>query len=262
MYIDRYSIKADARERMRSAAPLPYREGLLYVLVIGALTVLSVLILSSKITPEATEEYLRLLMNGRYEEAVAYTDKLTPPLRDYLISFVLQLFSGIVAAGFSIFCMNTLRGKEASLWNLLDGFARFFPLLLLVFMKNSLTWLWMQLLIVPGIIAFYRYRLAVYLMVDHPELNAFQCIILSGRIMSGRKWELFVLDLSFIGWWLLAFLPFLVFSMFPGVFPLILGGIGTGAILAWLYPYYELSCVGFYEAVKTPIDIQPPDEEL
>lgn len=262
MTINSKAIKAQARERMGSALPKPFHEGLLYVLSAGALAVLSVIILSSKITTSAADEYMRLVMSQRYEDAINYIGKLMPETRDSLISFVLQLFSGIVAAGLSIFCMNTLRGKETSLWNLLDGFGRFFPLLLLLFLMRAFTMLWSYLFIIPGIIAFYRYRLAVYLMIDHPNLGAFTCIIFSGRLMRGRKIDLLLLDLSFLGWWILAALPFLIGSSFAGLLPMILGAIGSGLILAWLYPYYELSCVGFYETIKTPIEIQPPDEEL
>lgn len=260
MYIDRKAIRAEARGRMRGALPKPYYEGLLYVLAAGALAVLSAVILTGKITTETSETYLRLVMKGSYEAANEYFDRqMMPDGLDVFISFVLRLFGGVVAAGLSIFAMNTLRGKEASLWNLLDGFGRFFPLLLLLLLMQLLTTLWTQLLIIPGIIAFYRYRLAVYLMIDNPQLGIFPCILFSGRLMRGRKWELFLLDLSFLGWFLLAFLPFSICSVFPGYAPLIFGGLCTGAILAWVWPYYEMSCVGFYEAVKTPIEIQRPE---
>ena len=65
-----------------------------------------------------------------------------------LVAFALILFLGVISAGFSIYAMNLLRGKETSLWNLLDGFARFFPLYLLTLLMRTLTWLWMQLLII------------------------------------------------------------------------------------------------------------------
>ena len=40
------------------------------------------------------------------------------------------------------------------------------------------------------------------------------------------------------------------------------GGLGSAAILAWLLPYFEMSCVGFYEAVKVPVYSEPPDMNL
>ena len=189
-----------------------------------------------------------------------YLQTLDPPLTDYLISHVLDLFRGIVAAGLSLFAMNTLRKKEASLWNLLDGFGRFLPLLILLLMMRFLLSFWFSLLVIPAVFAWYRYRLAVYLLIDNPQLNPLQCILLSGRIMRGKKWEMFLLDLSFLGWWLLASLPMSIGTAFGGILPMILGLLGSAAILAWLVPYHELSCVGFYEAVKTPIQSIPPED--
>ena len=255
--IDRYSIKADARERLRHAVPRPYVEGLLFVLVAGILTALSTALMLSQFTQSNTETYMKYVLAGRYEDAMRYLQTFDPPLADYLISNVLDVFRGIVAAGLSIFAMNTLRRKEASLGNLLDGFGRFFPLLALVILMRFLLSFWFYLLVIPGILAYYRYRLAVYLLIDHPELNCFQCLLLSGQVMRGKKWELFLLDLSFLGWALLAVLPLTVGAVF-GLVGLILGALGSAAILAWLAPYYELSCVGFYEAVKTPIQSIPP----
>ena len=258
--LDRYSIKADARERLRNAVPKPYLEGLLFVLVAGILTALSTALMLSRLNESSADTYMKYIMAGSYDDAVRYLQTLNPPLTDYLISNVLDVFRAIVAAGMSIFAMNTLRKKEeASLGNLLDGFGRFFPLLILLVLMRFLLSFWFYLLVIPGVIAYYRYRLAVYLLFDNPQLNAFQCLLLSGQMMRGKKWEMFLLDLSFLGWALLAVLPLSVGAAF-GLAGLILGALGSAAILAWLVPYYELSCVGFYEIVKTPVQSIPPEE--
>lgn len=258
MPIDRRAIKAAARERLGAARPRPYLEGLLFFIAAGALTAISYLLLTTKLTESAVETYLKYVYVGRYQDAVSYLATLNPSTTDYLVSRGLDIFRGLIAAGFSLFALNTLRRDEASLWNLLDGFGRFFPLFLLLLIKALLLYLWTSLLIIPGIFAFYRYRLSVYLLLDHPELNPFQCILLSGQMMRGKKWQLLLLDLSFLGWAFLGFLPLSLGSSF-GLAGLILGALGSGAILAWLLPYYELSCAGFYEAVKTPVISVPPE---
>jgi hypothetical protein len=61
--------------------------------------------------------------------------------------------------------------------------------------------LWSLLLIVPGIVAAFRYALAPYLMAEHPELTATEAIEQSKQIMLGHKGRLFCLQLSFIGWY-------------------------------------------------------------
>lgn len=259
MYIDRYSIKADARERLHAASPRPYYEGLIYVLIAGALLTLSYRILTIKITPESIEKYSSLLLSRAYDKAIDYVGTLRPSTLDSFVSMVLQLFRSIIAAGFSLFAMKTLRREEASLWNILDGFGRFFPLLLLIILSRLLITLWSQFFLIPGILAAYRYRMAVYLMLDHPELSGFQSILLSGQLMRGKKLDLFVMDLSFLGWAMLAILPLMVGGLFYGWLPLAIGALGSAAILAWLLPYYELSCVGFYETIRTPLQQNPSD---
>ena len=156
MTIDRHAIKAEARERMRSALPHPYYEGLIFILVSGILLALSYRILTVNFTQEASQKYLSMILAGNYDGALRFAEKLSPPSLDYFVNMVLELFRGLLYIGLSIFAMNTLRRKEASLWNLLDFFSRFLPFLLLVLLRSLLVTLWMQLLIIPGIIAAYR----------------------------------------------------------------------------------------------------------
>ncbi|MBQ9474057.1 MAG: DUF975 family protein [Bacteroidales bacterium] len=92
--------------------------------------------------------------------------------------------------------------------------------------------LWTMLLIVPGIIMSYAYAMTPYIAHDNPELSADECIDYSQQMMKGHKWQLFCLDLSFIGW---AFLC--IFTM----------GIG----LLWLVPYIQSSHAEFYENLKS-----------
>ena len=93
------------------------------------------------------------------------------------------------------------------------------------------TILWALLLIIPGIIKAYAYAMTPYIMKDQPELSAVDCIDRSMSMMNGYKWKLFLLDLSFIGWWLLSILTL---------------GIG----MLWLNPYVYCSRAQFYEELK------------
>lgn len=119
--------------------------------------------------------------------------------------------------------------KEACFGNLLDGFGMFFRIIWLDILQTVFITLWSLLFIVPGIIAEYRYRLALYLLLDHPEMSAMDCIRESKRIMSGNKGQLFVLDLSFIGWWILAGIPIV------GLF-----------VRVWVVPYTQMTYALYY----------------
>ena len=58
-------------------------------------------------------------------------------------------------------------------------------------------------------------RQALYLLLDHPEMGVTECIRESKRLMRGHKAELFILDLSFIGWALLSVIPFVSIYTIP-----------------------------------------------
>ncbi len=66
--------------------------------------------------------------------------------------------------------------------------------------------LWTLLLIIPGIIKSYAYRMVPYILADNPSIGASRAIELSNEMTQGEKWEMFVLDLSFIGWYLVGLL--------------------------------------------------------
>lgn len=68
--------------------------------------------------------------------------------------------------------------------------------------------LWSLLLVIPGVIKSYEYRMVPYLLADNPELSSRDALNLSREMMYGEKWNAFVLDLSFILWEMLSGLTF------------------------------------------------------
>ena len=105
----------------------------------------------------------------------------------------------------------------------------FFRIIWLDILQTVFITLWSSLFIVPGIIAAYRYRLALYLLAGSSEMSAMDCIRESKRIMSGNKGAAFVLDLSFIGWWILAGIPIV------GLF-----------VRVWVVPYTQMTYALYY----------------
>ncbi|ADL50697.1 DUF975 family protein [Clostridium cellulovorans] len=68
---------------------------------------------------------------------------------------------------------------------------------------NIFIFLWTLLLIIPGIIKAYAYRMVPYILSDNPNIGTEEAIALSNKMTMGHKWDMFVLDLSFIGWYIL-----------------------------------------------------------
>lgn len=75
-------------------------------------------------------------------------------------------------------------------------------------LKGVYNFLWSLLLIIPGIIKFYSYRMVPYILADNPNIGSKRAIDLSRIMMDGNKFSMFVLDLSFIGWYFLGVLLF------------------------------------------------------
>ncbi len=71
-----------------------------------------------------------------------------------------------------------------------------------MFLKGLFLFFWTLLLIVPGIIKSFSYRMVPYILIDQPELTATEAITRSRQMMQGNKWRAFVLDLSFILWYI------------------------------------------------------------
>lgn len=87
------------------------------------------------------------------------------------------------------------------------------------------------LFLIPGIIWQYQYALVPYLLAENPYLSSRRARELSRQIMHGEKWHLFLLQLSFIGWYLLCLPTF---------------GLG----ILFLTPYYMATMAEFYAAMR------------
>ena len=126
----------------------------------------------------------------------------------YVFLAVLTLMLSLTLdAGFVLYCMAIRRGERAEYLALFDGFAFAGKVILLTLAATAFIALWSMLFVVPGLIAFYRYRFALYNLLENPELGVMQAIGMSKRQTNGWKGQLFALDMSYLGWGLLASLP-------------------------------------------------------
>lgn len=144
------------------------------------------------------------------------------------------IFTGCFLFGYAGIFMGIARGREEiDVAGLFEGFKgeRFTKSLVLYIVETVYIFLWSLLLIIPGIVKTYSYSMAFYIMNDHPEYTATQCLDESRRMMQGHKLDLFCLHLSFIGWIIVA-----AFTL----------GIG----MLWVEPYMQLAQANFYEELK------------
>ena len=155
------------------------------------------------------------------------------PIVGGIISFIL---TGPLFLGLMTFFLNFKRGKNPKIEEIFYGFKYFGSALLLNFLIVIFILLWALLLIIPGIIACLKYSMAYFVLSDNPNIGAKEAIEKSKAPMEGKKSQLFLLWLSFIGWGLCCILT-----------------LGIGFL--WLLPYINVSMVNFYEnLIKVPFD--------
>lgn len=126
------------------------------------------------------------------------------------ISILVSLMSSVLAAGFTLYCMAVRRGERAEYLTLFDGFSFVGKLIVLDILIGVFIFLWSLLFVVPGIIAAYRYSFALYNLYENPGIGVMEALEMSKRQTLGYKSQLFMLDLSYIGWNLLASFPTLL----------------------------------------------------
>lgn len=279
MEIDRRELKRQAREALWASRPSFWVVTLVYLLMTTGISTLAGLFVSAP-------------------------DPGSVSLLALFLSILLALYSTVVSFGFTLWSMWTSRKLAPGLGALADGFSVAF----LVIVTSVLVWLhtfvwsllcvpavWLVLVLillspassfflVPvlalGVMAFsywvsLRYALTYYLLADHPDHGAAAAVRRSVELTRGWKWELFKLDLSFLGWELLDLLLYtlaLVLVLAQGGFfqsisleryaetyaayQIILSFPRSALILLlasipvklWLYPYRSVTMAGFYDA--------------
>ncbi|MCL2024714.1 MAG: DUF975 family protein [Coriobacteriia bacterium] len=149
-----------------------------------------------------------------------------------LLTVAISIFSAIAMLAFQRMTLTAYDGVDVTVSNMLDIKEYWLKLFGLSLWMAVRIFLWSLLLIIPGIIAAYRYAMAPYLMFEDPSKGINQCVDESTAIMKGRKFDLFVLDWSFILWILLIIVTF-------------------GLAVFYVGPYMETARAGFYRVVSS-----------
>lgn len=169
---------------------------------------------------------------------------------DEMMAYGIALFAGAVAVGglistaIHVFVTNPLAvgGNKFFIQNTTEkpsigllfhgfraGYGRNVLTMLLISVK---VFLWSLLFMIPGVIKSYEYAIIPYIIADDATISNKEAFAKAKAIMKGKKWKLFKLEFSFIGWYLLSILT-----------------LGLGYV--FLIPYVEAARAEFYvEAIK------------
>ena len=214
MLLDRVSLKNEAKGILRGARVSPYLFTLLFMGISLVLTAVSDFVSFDE----------DMVHNIYYSTGVDLSflvlHRAFPAALVTFVSILVSLLSVLLNAGYYRYHLG-----------LFDGFSFAGKLILLALVQYIFIFLWTLLFIIPGFIAAYRYRFAVYNLCENPDMGVMEAINMSKAQTVGFKWQLFVLDLSFIGW-------------------RILSGLTLNILAIWLNPYIVQTDVGFFQQIK------------
>lgn len=231
-------LKAAARRLMSENAPKLFFISIVLILIS---TVMSELQFRLPGLVGAYSRLLEQLSDGERLRPGLLASNLKPP--GAALAVVLWLLRPVIEVGYKGCCLKISRGQPGDYKDLLDGFMFFGKIMLIAVVTSVLISLWSLLLVFPGIAAHYRYSQAYYILLDDPEKGALECIRESKRLMNGRKLDLFLLDLSFLGWVILDY-AFVILVPLPFQLPL---------ISIYLTPYFNLARALYYNQLMSEI---------
>ena len=111
------------------------------------------------------------------------------------------------------------------------GHGSYLHIVKIMFIRELKIFLWSLLFVIPGIIKSYEYYMIPYILSENPNISMDRAFELSRQMTQGEKWEIFVMELSFIGWYVLC-----AFTCGIGIY--------------FLMPYLEASRAELYEVMR------------
>lgn len=132
--------------------------------------------------------------------------------------------------------LKLTKGVQPNVRELFDHFNEFWGAFKVSFFVGLFTALWSLLFWIPGIIKALSYSMSMYILAENPQMGALEAINRSKAMMNGHKMDLFVLQLSFIGWHLL-------------------GAFTFGIAYVWITPYISATTANFYNSIKNQPEI-------
>ncbi|MGM9662714.1 MAG: DUF975 family protein [Oscillospiraceae bacterium] len=205
--IIRSEIRRESREILRRAQPPVLRFAALLLLVTAVLNLAD------------------LFCSGTTYESLMNSGPV-----GIFVYILTGLISLLLEASRAAYCLAARRGEPSAYADLFYGFS--FPLrfIALLALESLLVMLGLMLFIVPGFILLYRYRFALYILCEDPQTGVVEALRRSAAELKGFKSELFLLDLSFLGWGLLCSLPLIVWQ-YMQYYTMLTAGLPDAAVV-------------------------------
>ena len=133
--------------------------------------------------------------------------------------------------GLAMIYIGMTYGKKPQVGDVFNGFYDMWSAFKVYFLMGLFSALWACLLIIPGIIKAYSYSMAPFILAENKGMGALEAIKKSQEMTNGHKMDLFVLDLSFLGW-------------------ILLGCVTFGIAFIWALHYMSAKLANYYNELK------------
>ena len=175
---------------------------------------------------------------GLISVGATYILSLIPLVGTFAAAFVTAAF----LLSTSRVYLNLTTFQEPDVSDAFSGFDDILQAFLVQLLVGIFIFLWSLLFIIPGIIKSYSYSMSMYVLADYKGKSAIECINESKYLTDGHKMDLFILDLSFLGWDILS-----VFTLF--------------ILNIWLTPYKLATRANAYRSLN-PLTVTKENTHL
>ena len=234
--LDRVQLKQEAKGILGRARVSPWLLTLMFMGLLAGMSTVDALVSGSYV------DTLRMYMPEEMIPAELLRTPATPAALSTFVGVLVMLLETVLRAGYDLYHLGVREGRVMPYSTVWSCFSIAGRVILLSVVQTVLILLWSLLLVIPGIMAAYRYRFAILDLLENPDLGTLDALRMSRAQTNGYKMDLFLLDLSFLGWLILCMLTF-------------------GGLYVWVGPYISQTNVGAFRFVKRATGVGAFPEE-
>ena len=223
--LNRVQLKQEAKQITKTARVSAYLFTFVYLVIVTVLDAVNTYT-NGEVVLVMQENFPGMPVPDFFQRALFF-----PPIMVAFVAVLVSLIGAVLSAGNVLYHLGVRQGREMPFSTLFDGFSFAGKVIWLNIVTALLIGLWTFLLVIPGIIAAYRYRFAMYNLCENPEMSVMEALRMSKVQTNGYKMDLFVLDLSFLGWSILCSLT-------------------MGILSIWIAPWMSQTDMGYFEEIK------------
>lgn len=221
--MDRVELKENAKDSLRNKWAESIKIVLLFFIITSVIELIYVIPATGFVMNEGIE-YLE-----HFDDLEGFPDYIQ--ILKSISSIVTIIIEALITFGFTSFFLKISRNEDVTYKELFSKTSMWLKFIGATLLIGLFTVLGFICLIIPGIIVAIGVSQTYYILLDNPDIGIMDAIKQSWQLMKGHKLDYFILQLSFIGWAILAALSF---------------GIG----LLWLIPYMNVTECNFYNKLK------------